>query len=257
MRRFVYFAILFSFVFTGCAKNADDQTTPVPSASAPASTAAKTVDPATAGVLKGRVTFSGQAPAPREIGVAGNPECAVFHPGGKILSDELLIKNGAVQNVFVYVKSGLDDYRFAPPTEPAVISNKNCMYSPHVSGVQVGQPVTLLNEDPTLHNMHSYSKNSKSWNLGLPFQGMKQTKHFDAPEVMVMLKCDVHPWMTGYVGVLPHPYFAVTGENGEFELKNLPPGKYTVEAWQEKLGARSQEIDIGPHETKSIEFNFS
>ena len=93
--------------------------------------------------------------------------------------------------------------------------------------------------------------------MGLPFQGMKQTKKFEAPEVMVHLKCDVHPWMSGYVGVLPHPYFGVTGEDGSFELKNLSPGEYLIEAWHEKLGARSEKIKIEPQEAKELNFKFS
>jgi plastocyanin len=215
------------------------------------------VDPATAATVKGRVSFEGEAPALRDLSVGGNPECAVFHPGGKIKSEELLIRGGFVQNVFVYVKEGLEGRVFGVPPRPVVIENKNCVYVPHVVGVEVGQEVELLNGDATLHNIHSYSKSSKSWNLGLPFQGMKQLKKFSSPEIMVTLKCDVHPWMIGYVGVLPHPYFSVTAEDGRFELKNLPPGEYTVEAWHEKLGVQTQTIKLEPRETKEIEFKFS
>ena len=187
----------------------------------------------------------------------GNPECAVFHAGGSVLSEDLLSQGGKLQNVFIYVKEGLEGYSFAPPSEPVIMNNEKCLYVPHVTGVQVGQPVTLLNSDPTLHNIHSYAKNSKQWNLGLPFQGMKQTKKFEAAEVMVTLKCDVHPWMTGYIGVLTHPYFSVTGKDGAFELKNLPPGDYLIDAWHEKLGAQSQTITIGPQETKEITFTYN
>lgn len=214
-------------------------------------------DSASAATLSGKVVFEGQAPAPEKLSIAGNPECAVFHAGGSVASEELLVKDGALKNVFVYVKEGLEGQSFPVPSQAAAIDNKNCVYVPHVIGVQVNQPVNILNSDPTLHNVHSYSKNSKSWNLGLPFQGMKQVKKFDAAEVMVSLKCDVHPWMKGYVGVLDHPYFQVTGEDGKFTLNNLPPGEYLVEAWHEKLGTQSQKVQIGPQETKEIEFKFS
>lgn len=175
---------------------------------------------------------------------------------GPAYSDELLVKEGAVQNSFVYIKSGLESHSFTPPTEPVLMDNKACIYVPRVMGAQVNQPVILQNSDATLHNVHSYGKANKSFNLGLPFQGMKQTKKFTAPEVMVTMKCDVHPWMLGYIGVLEHPYFAVTSEDGTFELKNLPPGEYVVEAWHEKLGVQSQTVRIEPREAKEIVFNY-
>ena len=203
------------------------------------------------------MTFQGEAPAPQKISVSGNPECAALHSDGSITSEELLVNGGSLQNVFVYVKEGFEGQSFTAPAEAATVENKNCAYVPHVIGVQVGQPLNIVNSDPTLHNVHSYSKNSKSWNIGLPIQGMKQTKKFDAPEVMVALKCDVHPWMRGYIGVLPHPYFSVTNGDGSFEIKNLPPGDYLIEAWHEKLGVQSQKIKIEPQETKEIEFKFS
>ncbi len=250
---------IFSLLIIGCGQKPAENTSieQATSNSAASQTAVQApVDPATAGVLKGKVIFQGTVPPIQEISVQGNPECAVFHPGGKIKSEELLVTDGAVQNVFVYVKQGLEGRSFPTPEAPVMIENKNCVYVPHVLGVQVGQPVNLVNSDPTLHNMHSLSKNSKPWNLGLPFQGMKQTKKFEAPEVMVALKCDVHPWMKGYIGVLPHPYFAVTDKDGKFEIKNLPPGEYVIETWHEKLGVQSQKIKIEPQETKELEFDF-
>ena len=219
-------------------------------------TAGLSVDAATAGVLKGKILFEGAAPEPKQLSVKGNPECAVLHAGGTIASEELLAKDGLLQNVFVYVKEGLENYSFTAPSTPVTIENKTCMYVPHVSGAMVGQSIVFLNQDPTLHNIHAYPKEGKAFNLGLPLVGMKQTKKFDTPEVMVPLKCDVHPWMLGYVGVLAHPYFQVTGADGSFELKDLPAGTYTVEAWHEKLGAQTQSVTLGPQETKEISFTF-
>ncbi len=255
-----FFSVLSLALFTvvsGCGSKKESEA-PLPATVAPPSVAvSKTLDRSTLGNLKGVVKFEGAVPATREIPVKGNPECAVFHSGGTIRSEELLVKDGVLQNAFVYIKEGLEGYQFDVPQEAVTVSNKNCVYVPHVSGVRAGQPLILSNEDPTLHNIHAYSKNSPAFNLGLPFQGIKQTKKFSSPEVMVTLKCDVHPWMIGYVGVLPHPYFAVTGEEGTFELKDLPPGEYTVEVWHEKLGTQSQKIQIGPRETKETEFKFS
>ncbi len=249
LQKTYFLFLVLVFLFVGCAKETG---VPIEAPSAPT----KTPDLSQTGALKGKVIYEGPPPAAKMISVKGNPECAVLHPGGNVASEELVVNGGNLQNVFVYVKEGLEGYSFEPPAVPVTIENKTCVYVPHVSGLQVNQPVILLNQDPTLHNIHSYSKNSKPWNLGLPFQGMKQTKKFEAPEVMVTLKCDVHPWMIGYVGVLPHPYFAVSDASGEFEIKNLPPGEYMLEAWHEKLGVQSQKIKIEPQETKSISLSF-
>ena len=247
---------------SGCGGAGKDKEAPmitsaVVSESAPAGIAAKTVDSSTVGIVKGKILFEGVAPAVREIPVRGNPECAGLHPGGTVPSEEMLVNTGGLQNVFVYVKEGLEGYSFPTPQEAVTIENKGCMYVPHVSGVRVGQAVNFLNQDSTLHNIHSYPKNSKPFNLGLPVEGMKQSKKFDSPEIMVPLKCDVHPWMQGYLGVLEHPYFAVSDENGAFEIKNLPPGNYTLEIWHEKLGVQSQKIQIEPQAVKDVEFKFS
>lgn len=251
----ILFAVTLIFI-SGCGSKDEVLITSAPTQEArPAES--KSLDLESAGVLKGIVRFDGGAPAPKKIPIKGNPECSVFHTGGQVNSEELLVKDGALQNVFVYIREGLEGRVFEAPMEPVTVSNKKCVYVPHVSGVRVGQPLVLLNEDPTLHNVHSYSKNSQAFNIGLPFQGMKQTKKFSKPEVMVTLKCDVHPWMIGYLGVLEHPYFGVTGEDGSFELKDLPPGEYLVEAWHEKLGVQSQKITIEPRESKEIEFKYS
>ncbi len=199
--------VLSVLFITGCGSKEEsaEQSAPTPADISAPSAAAKTLDPASVGSLKGKIVFEGTAPEPKQMSVKGNPECAALHQGGMIASEELVVTNGILQNVFVYVKQGLEGYTFAPPTQEHVIENKHCVYIPHVSGARVGQSVVFLNQDSTLHNIHSYPKNSKGFNLGLPLVGMKQTKKFDTPEVMVPLKCDVHPWMLGYVGVLAHP----------------------------------------------------
>lgn len=208
------------------------------------------------GTLKGKVFFEGEVPATQAISFQGNPECLSFHSGEKSFAEDLLVKEGMLQNVFVYVKEGLEGQPFEVPQEPAAIENLKCVYVPHVTGVQVQQPVVLWNRDPTLHNIHSYSKNSPGWNLGLPIQGMKVTKKFTTPEIMVSLKCDVHPWMNAYIGVLAHPCFSVTTEDGSFGIKKIPPGEYLIEAWHEKLGTQSQKLKVASGETREIEFRF-
>ena len=162
----------------------------------------------------------------------------------------------SLANVFVYVKNGLGNYIYDTPTETARIDQDGCRYHPHVFGMRVGQPLEILNSDPTLHNIHATPKLNSEFNTGQPIEGMKTTHTFDKPEVMVPFKCDVHGWMNAYVGVLDHPYFAVTDKEGKFSLKTLPAGTYTIEAWHERLGAQEQMVTIGAKETKDVAFTF-
>ena len=158
--------------------------------------------------------------------------------------------------MFVYVKDGLGNYAYDPPTDSPKIDQHECRYHPHVFGMRVGQTLEIINSDPTLHNIHAMPKANSEFNNGQPIQGMKMSHTFDKQEVMVPFKCDVHGWMNAYVGVLPHPYFAVTKDDGKFELPNLPPGTYTIEAWHEKLGAMTQSVTIGAKESKDVTFTF-
>lgn len=250
-------ALSILMALSGCGSPAKDEApAQAPSASAPA-VEKKALDLSQAGVVQGVVRFNGTPPETRDLSVRGNPECAVMHPGGMIAQEEFLMKDGLLQNVFVYVKSGLEAYDFPAPSEPVIVDNNQCRYAPHVVGAQVGQPIHLVNSDPTLHNVRANAQTNKPWNLGLPLQGMKQVKSFSQPEVAVKLKCDVHPWMSGYIGVLAHPYFQVTGADGSFSLKNLPPGTYELAAWHEKLGEQTQTVTLAPGQTQTIDWTFS
>ncbi|PYR44177.1 MAG: hypothetical protein DMF93_01020 [Acidobacteria bacterium] len=203
------------------------------------------------------VTLDGTAPKNEGIKMNADPVCVRENKTPQFQETYMVGSDGkSLANVFVYVKDGLGNYVYDAPTEPARIDQKSCRYHPHVFGMRVGQPLEILNSDPTLHNIHALPKGNSEFNTGQPIQGMKTTHTFDKPEVMVPFKCDVHGWMNAYVGVLPHPYFAVTKDDGKFELGNLPPGTYTVEAWHEKLGATTQSVTLGQKETKEITFSF-
>jgi plastocyanin len=157
----------------------------------------------------------------------------------------LLVGPGnGLQNAFVYVKDGLGDRKFSPPQTPVVLDQKGCKYMPHVFGVQVGQTVTIVNSDPTLHNVHAVPKANSEFNFGQAVKGMKTNRVFDKPEVMVPFRCDVHGWMAAYGGVLSHPYFAVSNADGSFEIKGLPAGTYTVEVWHERLGTQTTTVTV-------------
>jgi plastocyanin len=227
--------------------------------SAPAATpAGQKVDTANAGTVQGTVTLDGTAPKNEAIKMNADPVCMREAKGTQLQETYIVGSDGkTLGNVFVYVKDGLGNYVFDTPTESATIDQKECRYHPHVFGMRVGQPLEIVNSDPTLHNIHAMPKANQEFNNGQPIQGMKMSHTFTAPEVMVPFKCDVHGWMNAYVGVLPHPYFATTKEDGKFELKDLPAGTYTIEAWHEKLGTEEQQVTIAEKETKDIAFTFT
>jgi plastocyanin len=211
------------------------------------------VDPATAGVVTGRVTFSGQAPAPTPISMASDPRC----PGTGATAQLVMVgANGSLQNAFVYVKDGLGNLKFPVPATPIVLDQSGCEYRPHVFGVQVGQTVEIVNSDPTLHNIHARPMINQEFNVGQGLQGLRQKHVFSTNEVMVPFKCDVHKWMNAYVGVLDHPFYSVTGADGTYSLTDVPPGTYTIEVWHEKLGTQTQSVTIAAKETKDVAFAY-
>jgi plastocyanin len=218
--------------------------------------AATKVDESQAGDISGKVMLEGK-PGPNDpIKMNADPVCV--REGGANATQEYFVvgDGGTLGNVFVYVKDGLGNRTFNTPTEPAVIDQKGCRYHPHVFGIMVGQPLEIVNSDPTLHNIHALPKSNSEFNTAEPVKGMKVNHSFTAKEVMVPFKCDVHGWMNAYVGVLDHPYYAVSGQDGKFDIKTLPAGTYTIEAWHEKLGVQSQQVTLGAKEKKDITFTF-
>jgi plastocyanin len=234
------------------ASNTSDE--PTSPAGAPAG---QQVDMATAGDVKGAVTLDGMAPMNAPIKMNADPKCLALNKAPQAQETYMVASDGkSLANVFVYVKDGLGNYTFETPTEPAKIEQENCRYHPHVFGVRVGQPLEIVNDDDTLHNIHAQPKGNAEFNNGQPIKGMKMTHTFTAKEIMVPFKCDVHGWMNAYVGVVDNPYFAVTDKDGKFELKGLPPGTYTIEAWHEKLGTQELKVTIAAKDSKEIAFTF-
>jgi plastocyanin len=218
---------------------------------------AQRVDAATAGGVTGTVTLDGMAPKNEPIRMNADPVCVKENPTPQFQESYVVGNDGkSLGNVFVYVKDGLGNYQYDTPTDPLKFDQKACRYNPHVFGVRVGQPIEIMNSDPTLHNIHALPKANAEFNNGQPIQGMKMTHTFTAKEVMVPFKCDVHGWMNAHVGVMDHPYFATTDKDGKFDLKSLPPGTYTIEAWHERLGTQEQKVTIGPKESKEVTFTF-
>jgi plastocyanin len=216
---------------------------------------AKRVDESKAGTVAGHVTIEGAVPANPSINFSADPYCERGNPNGGTL-ENFVLSNGGLENVFVYVKDGLDSYYFDVPAEPVKLDQQGCRYRPHVIGVRVGQKLAISNSDDTLHNLHAQGVTNGEWNRPQALKNIVDEKVFTAREVMVRFKCDVHSWMLAYIGVMDHPYFAVTHEGGGFELKNLPAGTYTLEAWHEKLGTQTQSVTLGEKESKTITFTF-
>src|SRR5882724_5000532 len=240
-----------------CGGSQETSSTSAKPESPSAAPAGQKVDAATAGDVKGVAMIEGTAPKNEAIKMNADPVCVKANTTPQAQETYMVAADGkTLGNVFVYVKDGLDKYSFDTPTDTAKIDQQNCRYHPHVFGMRVGQPLEIVNSDPTLHNIHAMPKGNAEFNNGQPIQGMKMSHTFDKPEVMVPFKCDVHGWMNAYVGVLDHPYYAVTKDDGKFELKDLPAGTYTIEAWHEKLGATPQSVTLGPKETKEITFSF-
>jgi plastocyanin len=229
-------------------------------AGAPPATAGagKHVDQATAGTIQGRVAFEGKPPASTPIKMAVDPACVAGNTPNPVSDAVLVGKSGELQNVFVYVKDGLDAaYSFDMPSTPVTLTQKGCVYTPRVFGVRVGQPIDVVNDDATSHNVHGLPKVNQEFNRMEPMQGFRMAHTFTAPEVMVRFKCDVHNWMAAYVGVLAHPFFAVSKPDGTFEIQGLPPGTYTIEAWHEKFGTREQKVTLGERQTQAVSFSFT
>jgi hypothetical protein len=182
-----------------------------------------------------------------------DPKCADMNRGRQVIQEQAMVAaNGSIQNVFVRL-----DGTFPPtpvPSSPVVIDQRSCVYGPRVAGVRVGQRLQIRNDDNLLHNVHALSASNNGFNVGQPAAGMVFDVVPKSPEVMLKLGCDVHRWMTAFVGVMPHPYFAVTDAGGRFTIARVPPGTYTVKTWHEQFGERTSRVSVRSGATASIEF---
>jgi len=220
-----------------------------------AGSSGSTASPAGSASVKGTVSFTGPAPAAKLINMAADPTCAKQHANAVLTQDVVTDKKGDLENVIVFVSDGLGDRTFDPPAQPVVIEQKGCLYEPHVLAMQANQPLEVVNDDPVMHNIHPMPNNNREWNKA-EVPGSKIDESFPRPEIAIPVKCNLHPWMRGYIAVFKHPYFVVKGKDGSFDLSNLPPGSYTLTAWHEKLGTMTQKITVGANETKNIDFVF-
>lgn len=203
--------------------------------------------------ISGRVSFQGTPPTPARLRMESDPLCM---PDGA--TSELLVVDdtGGVKNVFVHVTEGTTG-TYVAPEEPVTLDQQGCRYIPHVFGVQVGQPLRILNSDPAVHNVNAVAKVNRGFNLIQQPESQPSSRMFEEPEVMVPIRCDVHPWMNSWAGVKPHPFFAVTADDGTFRIERLPPGTYTIEAWHEELGTETQTVTVDGTEAATADFTFT
>ena len=214
---------------------------------------AQVANEAVVGTVRGVVRLEGTPPPPKEL----NLGTCTTEVKGPVYDNAVLVKDGKLQNVFVWIKKGVESYK-APsaPAEPVVMDQRGCMYTPHVVGAQVGQTVVFLNSDPVLHNVRTVADANATFNEMMQTKDTRLTKVFDAPEVPVRAKCDVHPWMSAFVGVVPHPWYAVSDEAGAFTLVNVPEGELELEAWHEAYGRKSQTVTVAARGTAEVSFAF-
>ncbi len=228
------------------------ESTPAPVKAEPAPAPAE--ETASASGVHGRVTFDGPRPERSVIQTdRSDPKCAILHGGEPTLSElRVVSEDGGVQHTFLYVKDAPEgDYPL--PSEPAVIDQVGCMYVPHIVGMRAGQPLNVQNSDETIHNIRSFPKKNKVFNISQPKPGVRE-REFPIPEMAVKIKCDFHPWMTAYVFAMEHPFFGVTDENGHFSIDGLPDGEYTLVAWHEVWGEQEATLTVA---NGSAEANFT
>lgn len=245
-------ALLLGAVLMSCGKKQEESET----GAATPNAAAKSVDQATAGSITGTVQLDGKAPKMKIINMAAEPVCAKEHSTPAMTQDVVPGENETLQNVVVYLQGDFSPYKFDQPTMAVTIDQKGCMYDPHVLALRTGQTLQVVNSDPVTHNIHPVPKDNREWNQSQPPGATPIDQSFARQEVAIPVKCNVHPWMKAYIAVLANPYFQVTGKDGSFDLKDVPPGTYKVTAWHELYGTTEQEVTIGPKESKSITFTF-
>lgn len=248
-RIFISATACFTLLTIGCGGGGDSTPAASTSGSTTAAPAAAQGPMGTASIT-GTVNFNGEAPVRAKLNM--DRECAALHDE-PVLSDVAVVNDGKLQWAFIYVKEGITG-EYTPPSTAASFDQKGCHYTPHVMGVQTGQTVKILNSDPLLHNIHAMPETNRPFNFGMPKQGDERDRSFPSEEILVKVKCDVHPWMGAWIGVVDHPFFAVSAEDGTFSIENLPAGDYTIELVHEVFGKQTMQVTVADGQAATADF---
>ncbi len=213
------------------------------------------VDPGTAATLSGVVSFSGDLPRFPPVNMSAEPDCMKLHQG-RVPSDRAVVTDGKLRHVLVRISKGLEGKQFPVRSDLVNLNQVGCIYRPHVVAVQRGQALNITNSDETTHNVHPLPRENREWNKSQTSGAPAINYSFPRAEMKIAVKCNIHPWMQAYIHVIEHPYFAVTGADGSFEIGNLPPGTYTLQAVHEQFGEQETEITVGASESKQVDFAF-
>jgi plastocyanin len=232
----------------GCKKNST-------TASGPAKNYT-TIDWANSGTITGTIHFTGKAPKPIPIDMGQDPVCSLASAN---YTKQYMVDKDSLENVFVYVKSGLGDKAYAPPSSPVLMDQKGCRFTPHVIGVMAGQPVKFTNSDATMHNVHMTPSlaTNQTVDISQPPKGPAETRTLATPELMIPVRCNNHPWMEGYINVVSNPFYAISGAEGHFTIKGVPPGTYTIATDHEVLGEKTATVTVAPKQTATLDFTYN
>lgn len=244
-------SVLLALAMSGCGNKQ-----PANTSEQPAATGGVPVDAATAGTVTGTVNLNGMPPKMKPINMSAEAQCAKQHTTPPTSQEVAAGKDGALGNVVVYLKGDFSKYKFETPSSPSTITQKGCMYDPHVVAVETAQSFQVVNADPVTHNIHPLPKDNREWNESQPPGAAPIDRMFSHQEIAIPVKCNIHPWMKSYIAVFDNPYFVVTGPDGSFDLKNVPPGSYTLVAWHELYGTSEQPVTIAPKESKAMKVVF-
>lgn len=247
--------VVLAILMIGCggsgSSNQSDEAMPAPNP------AAKPVDETTAGTVTGVVKFDGTPPPRKAINMSAVPNCAKLRDSPAMTEEVVPGDNGTLQNVVVYLDGDFSEYSFPRSSAPVMADQKGCVYEPHVAALMTGESLQVTSSDTATHNVNAMAKRNRSWNQTEPPGAAPITHQFAREEVAIRVACNVHPWMRMYIAVVGHPYFQVTGKDGSFSLKNVPPGTYTLTAWHERYGTRKQTITIQPKQEQTATITFA
>ena len=257
----LFVAVSLLSLVLACGKNDDDELAEDEEETTEETASVKYEPKGNEGKITGNINFAGTPPEARAVDMNADPACAARNPNAT--AEDVVFKNGKLQNVFIYIKDGqtadggrkINNLTFNVPATEAKLDQQGCQYTPHVLGVQAGQKLAVYNSDPTTHNVNVQPKTNQAFNQAQGQSAPPIVKTFGRAEVLIPVKCNQHPWMKGYIGVLKHPFFAVNREDGTYEISGVPPGSYTVEAWHERYGAKTMQVTVAANGSATADFS--